>query len=59
MVWGHYIFLTIRNFSPNTKLYQASTSEIWNSFEKDFTQNENTRFKPRSPYAVSKYLLMN
>ena len=50
-----YILEAIKNFSPNTKLYQASTSEMYgNSFEKDFTQNENTRFKPRSPYAVSK-----
>ncbi len=36
-----------------TKFYQASTSELYgNSDEK--SQNENTRFKPSSPYAIAK-----
>lgn len=51
----------IRNFSPQTKLYQASTSELYGSTPPP--QNENTRFHPRSPYGVSKlaahYLVVN
>ena len=43
----------IRNFSPKTKFYQASTSEMFgNSINKKI--NENTEFAPVSPYAVSK-----
>ncbi len=39
--------------SKKTKVYQASTSELY-GLTKDFPQNENTPFYPRSPYAVSK-----
>lgn len=47
------ILETIKNFSPKTKFYQASSSEM---FGKVYTKilNEKTRFNPRSPYAVSK-----
>ena len=43
----------IRQFSRNTKLYQASSSEMFgntNSIQHD----EATNFKPVSPYAISK-----
>lgn len=49
----------IVNYSPSTKFYQASTSEMFGSnFEttpdgKKY-QNENTPFMPQSPYAVAK-----
>jgi GDPmannose 4,6-dehydratase len=43
---------SIRYRSPTTKFYQASTSEIFGDAPPP--QNENTRFQPRSPYAVSK-----
>lgn len=43
---------TIKNISPNTKFYQASTSEMFG--KTTGIQNENTKFYPRSPYAVSK-----
>ena len=47
------ILEAIKNFSKKTKLYQASTSEMYgNSSTK--RQNENTTFEPISPYAVSK-----
>ena len=47
------ILEAIRHFSSNTKLYQASTSEMYgNSASK--RQNESTTFEPISPYAVSK-----
>ena len=35
------------------KFYQASSSELF-GFTKNLSQNEKTRFHPRSPYAVSK-----
>jgi len=43
----------IRNYSPNAKFYQASTSEMFGKV-KDSQQSENTVFHPRSPYAISK-----
>lgn len=52
------ILESIRKFSPTTRFYQASTSEMFGS---NFTtinnikyQNENTPFLPQSPYAVAK-----
>jgi GDPmannose 4,6-dehydratase len=42
----------IRKRSPNTRFYQASSSEMFGSSPPP--QNENTIFHPRSPYAVSK-----
>jgi len=45
----------VKNFSPNTKVYQASTSEMFgNNWDKDYTQREDTNFRPRSPYGTSK-----
>ena len=35
------------------KFYQASTSELFGSTT-EIPQNENTKFYPRSPYAVAK-----
>jgi len=43
----------IRNISPNTKFYQASSSEMFGDIlEKK--QSETTPFNPRSPYAIAK-----
>ena len=44
---------TIYRFSPKTKFYQASTSEMFGNV-KIKKQNELTPFNPRSPYGVSK-----
>jgi GDP-mannose 4,6-dehydratase len=53
----------IKTFSPHTKFYQASTSEMFGSnFSaklqhdgKEYKyQDENTQFAPNSPYAVAK-----
>ena len=52
----------ISRFSPQTKFYQASTSEMFGSNFSSKTENgqtlkyqdENTPFLPNSPYAVSK-----
>lgn len=53
------ILEAIRHYSPHTKLYQASTSEMFGrnySSEKDGKkyQNENTEMLPQSPYGVAK-----
>ena len=57
------ILEAIRHFSPSTRFYQASTSEM---FGDNYTeqgerryQNENTALSPRSPYAVSKVAAHN
>ena len=44
--------IRILKFQKKTKFYQASTSEIFGNTE--IPQNENTPFRPRSPYAISK-----
>ncbi len=43
----------VKDSSPNTRLYFASTSELFGQ-PKVTPQNEMTPFMPRSPYAVSK-----
>lgn len=43
----------VRRFSPSTRFYQASTSEMYGEVLED-KQSETTPFNPRSPYAVSK-----
>lgn len=49
------ILEAIKNESPETKLIQFCTSEMWgNNIDEDKMQRETTRFEPRSPYAVSK-----
>ncbi len=47
------ILESIKNYSNNTKLYQASTSEMYGN-SKSKRQNEKTNFEPTSPYAISK-----
>jgi GDPmannose 4,6-dehydratase len=43
----------IRTHSPNTRLYQASTSELYGKVQ-EIPQSEKTPFYPRSPYGVAK-----
>lgn len=47
------ILEALRIYSPHTKFYQASTSEMFGKVQ-TIPQNEKTPFYPRSPYAVSK-----
>ena len=47
------ILEAIRQRSPSSKFYQASTSELFGD-TKECPQNEQTRFNPNSPYAVAK-----
>lgn len=42
----------VRNIVPSSRIYQASTSEMFGSTPPP--QNEKTEFHPRSPYGVSK-----
>lgn len=49
-----YILNAIKSFSPKTKFYQASTSEMFGNSNKNGIQTEETPFHPRSPYAISK-----
>ena len=43
----------IHDYCPETRFYQASTSELFGRADES-PQNEQTRFKPNSPYAVAK-----
>ncbi len=43
----------IRNIKPDTKFYQASSSEMFGQVQ-EIPQKETTPFHPRSPYGVSK-----
>jgi len=45
--------IRILGLQKKTKFYQASTSELFGN-AKEFPQNENTPFYPRSPYAAAK-----
>ena len=47
------ILNSIRTHNPNTRYYQASTSEMYGNSDGN-KQNEDTPFKPRSPYGVAK-----
>lgn len=48
-----YILDVIKNYSPQTKFYQASTSEMFGKVQ-ETPQSEKTPFYPRSPYGISK-----
>jgi GDPmannose 4,6-dehydratase len=50
-----YILEAIREFSPKTKFYQASTSEMFGKVQ-EIPQSEDTPFYPRSPYGVAKLM---
>lgn len=47
------ILNAIKTHSPNSRFYQASTSEMFGNATTE-KQNEHTPFCPRSPYGVSK-----
>ncbi|MFI3300888.1 MAG: GDP-mannose 4,6-dehydratase [Candidatus Gastranaerophilales bacterium] len=50
-----YILEAIREFSPKTRFYQASTSEMFGKVQ-EIPQKETTPFYPRSPYGVAKLM---
>jgi len=53
---------TLRTMAPETRFYQASTSEMFGLVQ-EVPQSETTRLYPRSPYGVAKvyghYITMN
>jgi len=49
------IFEAVRNVSPKSRVYQASTSELFGE-TKEVPQNENTPICPANPYAAAKAL---
>lgn len=49
-----YLLNAIKSFSPMTKFYQASTSEMFGLQHNNGYQDEVTPFHPRSPYGISK-----
>lgn len=48
------LLTALRLFSPTTKFYQASTSEMFGISATNGYQDENTPFHPRSPYGIAK-----
>ena len=48
-----HLLEAIRQFSPHTRFYQASTSEMFGLIQATH-QDESTPFHPRSPYGVAK-----
>lgn len=49
-----YLLNALKLFSPTTRYYQASTSEMFGLGNTQGYQDENTNFHPRSPYGISK-----
>ncbi len=49
-----YLLNAIKAYSPMTKFYQATTSEVYGNNHDNGWRSENTAFHPRSPYGVSK-----
>lgn len=49
-----YLLNAIKLFSPTTKFYQASSSEMFGLGNTNGYQDENTSFHPRSPYGIAK-----
>ena len=47
----------MKTYCPNSKFYQASTSELYGGIKENMPPkgyNENSKFHPRSPYGVAK-----
>ena len=54
-----YVLEAVKNFSPHTKIYQASTSEMYGNCGGSEPKDEDTNFVPRSPYGVAKTFAHN
>lgn len=53
-----HILEAIRNYSPSSRFYQASTSELFGG-QYGVKLDETTKFDPRSPYAAAKMYAFN
>jgi len=49
----HYVLSAIKRQAPECKFYFAASSEMFGNVD-ETPQNEQTRFRPRSPYGISK-----
>jgi GDPmannose 4,6-dehydratase len=49
----HYVLSAVKEKAPNCKFYFAGSSEMFGSVT-ETPQNEDTPFRPRSPYGISK-----
>ena len=49
----HYVLSAIKRQAPGCRFYFAASSEMFGN-AKETPQNENTPFRPRSPYGISK-----
>jgi GDPmannose 4,6-dehydratase len=49
----HYVLAAIKDAAPHCRFYFAGSSEMFGNAEES-PQNEQTPFKPRSPYGISK-----
>ncbi len=49
-----YILDAIYNFSPHTKLFQASSSQMFKESKEEQKLNEDTPLEPKNPYGTSK-----
>jgi GDPmannose 4,6-dehydratase len=54
-----YMLEAIKNFCPEARFYQASTSEMYGNCKGSEAKNELTPFIPRSPYGVAKVFAHN
>src|SRR5262249_36428936 len=53
--WPYALLETIRRATPQTRLYQASSSEMFGCLPgESVVHDENSAFRPQSPYAASK-----
>ena len=50
---------SVRSLEIKTKIYQASTSELYGDVTDGLAQNEDTPFNPVSPYAAAKLYAFN
>lgn len=49
----HYVLAAVKDAAPHCRFYFAGSSEMFGNAEES-PQNEETPFKPRSPYGISK-----
>ena len=49
-----HLLNAVKLYSPEARVYQASTSEMYGNSNINNMQDENTPLHPRSPYAISK-----
>lgn len=56
---AHRLFEAVRQISPQTKIFQASSSEMFGRMVRKAPQNEQTPFHPTNPYAAAKLFTQN